>query len=139
MSDLDEQLKEAELDASHPRHEGFHGGPVNRPISSYSAHSASTNLSSSSSSVADADINRVPTSYDLERHPTALSRIATYRSQHTATVGAGVKSRPSRRPLPPFGAGKPYPPLLPEREEYVVEFDGADDKLHPLNWPVWKK
>ncbi|KAL5362792.1 major facilitator superfamily domain-containing protein [Aspergillus floccosus] len=74
----------------------------------------------------------------LERHPTALSRIATQRSQHSATVGA-LKSRPSRRPLPEFGAGKPYPPLLPEKEEYVVEFAGPDDPLHPQNWPTKKK
>ncbi|KAL4896313.1 major facilitator superfamily domain-containing protein [Aspergillus ambiguus] len=74
----------------------------------------------------------------LERHPTALSRIATHRSQHSATVGA-LKPRPSRRPLPEFGAGKPYPPLLPDKEEYVVEFAGPDDPLHPQNWPTKKK
>lgn len=76
--------------------------------------------------------------YGLERHPTALSRIATQRSQHSATVGA-LRSRPSRRPLPDFGAGKPYPPQLPEKEEYVVEFAGPDDPLHPQNWPTKKK
>ncbi|KAF9883607.1 hypothetical protein FE257_003160 [Aspergillus nanangensis] len=76
--------------------------------------------------------------YGLERHPTALSRIATQRSQHSATVGA-LKSRPSRRPLPEFGAGKPYPPQLPEQEQYVVEFAGPDDPLHPQNWPTKKK
>ncbi|KAL2863050.1 MFS transporter [Aspergillus lucknowensis] len=76
--------------------------------------------------------------YGLERHPTALSRIATQRSQHSATVGA-LRVRPSRKPLPEFGAGKPYPPPLPEREEYVVEFTGPDDSLHPQNWPMRKK
>jgi len=79
----------------------------------------------------------------LERNPTALSRIHTQRSQHNQTVGAaGLKSRASRRsqrPLPPFGGGKPYPPPLPEREEYVVEFDGADDPLHAQNWPLKRK
>ncbi|KOS19634.1 putative transporter [Escovopsis weberi] len=70
-----------------------------------------------------------------------MSRIATQRSQHLQTVGASEKtiSRASRRPLPPFGGGKPYPPLLPEREEYVVEFDGPDDPLHAQNWPLRKK
>jgi len=80
--------------------------------------------------------------YGIERHPTALSRIETHRSQHGATVGAGIKSRTSTRnsmPLPAFGAGKPYPPPLPEREEYVVEFDGPDDPLHAMNWPFAKK
>ncbi|KAL4963195.1 MFS transporter [Aspergillus stella-maris] len=76
--------------------------------------------------------------YGLERHPTALSRIATQRTQHSATVGT-LRTRTSRKPLPEFGAGKPYPPPLPEREEYVVEFAGPDDPMHPQNWPTRKK
>lgn len=75
----------------------------------------------------------------LELHPTALSRIATQRSQHSATVGAGLKPRVSRKLLPAFGAGKPYPPPLPAKEEYVVEFTGLDDPLHPQNWSTGKK
>jgi DHA1 family multidrug resistance protein-like MFS transporter len=38
-----------------------------------------------------------------------------------------------------LGAGKPFPPPLPDREEYVVEFDGVDDPLHAQNWPMSKK
>lgn len=38
-----------------------------------------------------------------------------------------------------MGANKPYPPPLPDREEYVVEFTGADDPLHAQNWPLRKK
>lgn len=75
----------------------------------------------------------------LERHPTAISRIATQRSQHIATVGASVKTRAIPGSLPEFGAGKPYPPPLPAKEEYVVEFAGPDDPLHPQNWPARKK
>lgn len=75
----------------------------------------------------------------LERHPTALSRIATQRSQHIETVGAGLNTRASHIPLPEFGAGKPFPPPLPEKEEYVVEFAGPDDPLHPQNWPMRRK
>ncbi|KAF2764624.1 MFS general substrate transporter [Teratosphaeria nubilosa] len=81
--------------------------------------------------------------FDLERHPTALSRIKTARSQHEQTVGTSLRSRTvsraSKKPLPNFGGGKPYPPPLPEREEYVVEYDGPDDPLHPQNWPLKKK
>ena len=88
-------------------------------------------------------VYRMTTQPDLERHPTALSRIQTGRSQHSATVGASLKSRTvtrqSRLPLPGFGAGKPYPPALPDREEYVVEFDGPDDPMHAQNWPLKKK
>ena len=78
---------------------------------------------------------------DLERHPTALSRIHTHRSQHLGTVGrtGTTATRDSKRPLPEFGAGKPYPPPLPHQEEYVVEFDGPHDPLHPQNWPIRKK
>ncbi|KAB8339267.1 hypothetical protein FH972_022200 [Carpinus fangiana] len=75
----------------------------------------------------------------LERHVTALDRIETHRSQHLGTVGSTLKSRTSGRPLPSFGAGKPYPPPLPAREEYVVEFDGQHDPLHPQNWPMKRK
>ncbi|KAL5121438.1 hypothetical protein ACEQ8H_000509 [Pleosporales sp. CAS-2024a] len=86
--------------------------------------------------------------HPTERHPEALRRIETHRSQHAATVGAAptpsrltrtISRRHPARPLPTLGAGKPFPPLLPDREEYVVEFDGADDPLHAQNWPMPKK
>ena len=102
--------------------------------------SVSTATSSSASVVREEmGMSRVQTQRDLERHPTAISRIHTQRSQHSATVGRSLKSRESRKPLPGFGAGKSYPPPLPEREEYVVEFDGPDDPLHAQNWPLKKK
>ena len=76
-----------------------------------------------------------------ETHPEAISRIETHRTQHSGTVGSQVKSRRSAksRPLPEMGAGKPYPPSLPDREEYVVEFDGAQDPIHAQNWPMSRK
>lgn len=88
--------------------------------------------------------------HPTERNPEALRRIETHRSQHQQTVGtrtapstSRISSTLSRRrtekPLPSLGAGKPYPPLLPDREEYVVEYDGVDDPLHAQNWPMKKK
>lgn len=86
--------------------------------------------------------------HPTERNPEALRRIETHRSQHAGTVGAApttsrltqtLSRRRTERPLPSLGAGKPFPPLLPDREEYVVEFDGAEDPLHPQNWPMNKK
>ena len=86
--------------------------------------------------------------HPTERNPEAIRRIETHRSQHRTTVGAAeVESRLTRtlsrrrpdKPLPSLGAGKPFPPSLPDREEYVVEFDGADDPLHAQNWPMKKK
>jgi DHA1 family multidrug resistance protein-like MFS transporter len=112
-------------------------------------NTASTISSSTSSSSGESiereeiGVSRIATQPDLERHPTALSRIATGRSIHSATVGTSMRSRTatrhSRTPLPAFGAGKDYPPLLPDREEYVVEFDGPNDPLHAQNWPLAKK
>jgi DHA1 family multidrug resistance protein-like MFS transporter len=89
-------------------------------------------------------LHRHPT----ERNPEALRRIDTHRSQHAGTVGASeqpsrltrtISRRRTEKPLPSLGAGKPFPPLLPDREEYVVEFEGADDPLHAQNWPMKKK
>lgn len=111
-------------------------------------HATASSVSSLSSPVReDIRVSRMPTQRDditdLERHPTALSRIQTGRSQHSNTIGVGIRSRTttrqSKRPMPNFGGGKPFPPPLPEQEEYVVEFDGPDDPLHAQNWPMKKK
>jgi DHA1 family multidrug resistance protein-like MFS transporter len=112
-----------------------------------SSGSSSTTSSDASQAERNAGhMSRLPTQHDIEgevaeRHATALSRIQTQRSQHSNTVGGGLRSRTrdSRKPLPDFGAGKSYPPPLPEREEYVVEFNGHDDPLHALNWSLQKK
>ncbi|KAF2182138.1 major facilitator superfamily [Zopfia rhizophila CBS 207.26] len=152
MDPSDEMIEKAERDASPERFPDSRTGtdhektephePIDRIVT---ASTSSSSSSSSASSVAERDVgmSRLPTQrdevVDLERHPTALSRIQTIRSQHSATVGASLKSRQSRKPLPEFGAGKPYPPPLPAREEYVVEFDGVDDPLHAQNWRLRKK
>ena len=137
MDIVDRDLEKAEQDAS----------PTKFPVAKSeddrveTASSGSSSSSSSASSVVREEmrISRVNTQRDLERHPTALSRIETQRTQHSGTVGRSLKSRESKKPLPGFGAGKPYPPPLPEQEEYVVEFDGPDDPLHPQNWSMKKK
>jgi DHA1 family multidrug resistance protein-like MFS transporter len=86
--------------------------------------------------------------HPTERNPEAIRRIETHRSQHAGTVGATqlpsrlsqtLSRRRTEKPLPGLGAGKPFPPSLPDREEYVVEFDGVDDPLHAQNWPMKKK
>lgn len=142
MDEASWELEKAELDASRSRRSADQGSQAARS----SSVSLSDSLSSSSSSeledgprMREIQTSETQSSYGLERHPTALSRIATQRSQHSGTVGAGLKPRVSKKPLPPFGAGKPYPPPLPEKEAYVVEFDGPDDPLHPQNWPLKKK
>ncbi|OJJ96396.1 hypothetical protein ASPACDRAFT_81568 [Aspergillus aculeatus ATCC 16872] len=144
MSAFDKELEMAEADARpHTKEEGPRRSSENpdRPSSSGSASSGS-----SSSIDYNPQIHRLQsrnTEVDLERLRTgtshALSRIETQRLQHALTVGESVKSRPSRGPLPAFGGGKPYPPPLPAREDYVVEFDGPADPLYPQNWPLMRK
>ncbi|KAH8433274.1 uncharacterized protein LDX57_010909 [Aspergillus melleus] len=71
-------------------------------------------------------------------HELELERIHTYRLQQQLTVGSSRSRTPRDRWLP-MGAGKPYPPSLPESEGFVVEFEGADDPMHPQNWPMKKR
>jgi MFS transporter, DHA1 family, multidrug resistance protein len=153
MDEVDRELEKAERDASRDRSHQYDGpskknekDETTSPITRTETASTGTSTSSSSASVTHRSIpgapdgmSRINTQRDLERHPTELSRINTQRSQHSGTVGASLTSRQSRKPLPEFGAGKPYPPPLPEREEYVVEFTGPDDPLHAMNWPLKKK
>ncbi|CZR50320.1 related to fluconazole resistance protein [Phialocephala subalpina] len=91
----------------------------------------------------DTDLSREEThriNGGLERHPTALERINTHRTQQFGTVGSRISTtKRKEKALPKFGGGKPYPAPLPDQEEYVVEFDGHDDPTHAQNWPLKKK
>ncbi|KAK8130291.1 polyamine transporter 2 [Apiospora kogelbergensis] len=154
MDEVDRELVRAQEDArlgSHPAHQEQqpHGeqqlpqrasNEIERVVT---ASSVSTSSSSEDGMARQRTVgmSRVSTQGDLERHPTELSRIYTARSQHSETIGRSLRSRHSAasKPLPNFGAGKPFPPPLPEREEYVVEFDGEDDPYHAQNWPLNKK
>lgn len=142
MDIVDKDLADAEREASPQNYQQRHSDEIERVLT------ASTSSSDASGNVrrlrpTGTALSRISTQNDLERHPTELSRIVTQRSQHNATVGGGLRSRTnsraSRRPLPAFGAGKSYPPPLPDQEEYVVEFDGPDDPMHSQNWPLKKK
>lgn len=143
---VDTDLEKAERDASPERFGAIVGAPGEEGEKIASRRNTVASVSGSSTSSASSHVvreemgmSRIGTGRDLERHPTELSRIETHRSQHSGTVGRSLRSRESRRPLPAFGGGKEYPPPLPEREEYVVEFDGPDDPLHPQNWTMKKK
>lgn len=139
---VDQDLANAARAASPDRYQTRASNEIERVLTTSSISTASTGRNAPQS-LASRNMSRVSTQNDLERHPTELSRIATARSQHVQTVGSHLRSRTasraSRRPLPNFGAGKPFPPALPERDEYVVEFDGPDDPLHAQNWPLRKK
>jgi MFS transporter, DHA1 family, multidrug resistance protein len=144
MDIVDKDLEAAARDASPQRYQNTPLGRPSRELEHEIERIATASTTSSSSSEAsvvrrEMGMSRVSTQRDLDRHPTTLSRIHTQRHQHSATVGKSLTSRESKTPLPEFGAGKPYPPMLPEQEEYVVEFDGPNDPLHPQNWPMKKK
>src|SRR5437763_1500169 len=150
MDPVDRDIERAEIEATRTwsarssleRQRDFEKAEAERRAetraSSVSTESGSTSSSSSVrgglSSAATASLARTRT------HPLEQHRTETHRLQHSQTVGAHpTKSRESAKPLPEFGGGKPYPPPLPEREEYVVEYDGKDDPLHPQNWLFSKK
>jgi DHA1 family multidrug resistance protein-like MFS transporter len=139
--EVDRELSAAERAASPtrfaPRIRG--SDEIERVASNISTSTSSSHGSQSRSRPTAMGMSRTPTQHDLERNPTMLSRIETARSQHSGTVGRSLTSRKSKKPLPSFGGGKPYPPLLPNREDYVVEFDGPDDPRHAQNWPLKKK
>jgi DHA1 family multidrug resistance protein-like MFS transporter len=130
------------LDAAGKEHVTETGERVERVASAASSVSSASS-SAPSRALEEIGMQRAPTARDgqtdMERTETVMSRIQTQRSQHSGTVGATLRSRQSRKPLPAMGADKPYPPGLPEREAYVVEFDGADDPMHAQNWPTRKK
>lgn len=65
----------------------------------------------------------------LSRRPTnpndvELERINTYCLQQRSTVGSGPGPAPRSEWLP-MGAGKPYPPALPDPEQFVADFTDA--------------
>jgi MFS transporter, DHA1 family, multidrug resistance protein len=149
MDTVDRDIERAAVEATRTwsarssleRQRDFEKAEAERRASRASASSSSTGTDTSApsvrarlSSAATASLARTRT------HPIEQHRTETHRLQHSQTVGAHpTKSRVPTTPLPEFGGGKPYPPPLPEREEYVVEYDGKDDPLHPQNWPFRKK
>lgn len=40
---------------------------------------------------------------------------------------------------PSIGGGRPFPPSLPKRDPYAVDFDGPNDPTFPQNWSSTKK
>ncbi|EXJ83665.1 MFS transporter, DHA1 family, multidrug resistance protein [Capronia coronata CBS 617.96] len=143
MDLVDREMERAEIQATRTySQESKERRSLKHTTSRHSASSSSTSSSASSGN----SMGRIATARGpnvglrrSETHPIEDLRIETHRLQQVETVGASVKSRADSKPLPPFGGGKPYPPPLPAQEDYVVEFDGIDDPLHPQNWPFTKK
>ncbi|KAL4981219.1 major facilitator superfamily domain-containing protein [Aspergillus desertorum] len=84
----------------------------------------------------DVESGRLPA--PIAEEEIELERINTYRLQQQETVGSS-RSRIPREQWLPLGAGKPYPPDLPNVEAYIVEFEGPDDPMHPQNWAMTRR
>jgi MFS transporter, DHA1 family, multidrug resistance protein len=150
MDTVDRDLERAEIQATRTwsarssleRQRDFEKAEAEREAQRRASQASTDSSSTGSSSSVRAGLSSAATA-SLARtrtHPIEQHRTETHRLQHSQTVGAHpTKSRVPSTPLPEFGGGKPYPPLLPEREEYVVEYDGKDDPLHPQNWLFKKK
>ncbi|KAJ6102374.1 MFS general substrate transporter [Penicillium sp. IBT 16267x] len=147
MDPIAKEIEQAEIDAGSQSSPWQEKRKVSEEADRPETPGTTGSSSGSSSSIDyDPQFHRLQsrnTELDLERNRTnvsrTLSRIETQRLQHQLTVGESVKSRVSKTPLPAFGDGKPYPPPLPNREDYVVEFDGTDDPMYPKNWPTFTK
>lgn len=149
---VDRRMVEAEREASrawkdppHPPTDAERAHPVQRQETNdsvLSSDSDSTDSSQNMSRIATAAStgrNIAPRATRTKTHPLEDHRTETARLQHTATVGATKTTTKASKPLPNFGGGKPFPPDLPPYEDYVVEFDGPDDPIHPQNWTFKKK
>ncbi|KAB8071422.1 major facilitator superfamily domain-containing protein [Aspergillus leporis] len=59
--------------------------------------------------------------------------------QHAFNANENVKSLTPKTSLPRFGRGMPYPPQIPNSDDYLVDFEGPDDPWFPQNWSSWQK
>jgi len=144
MDQVDLGIQNAERDASPERlrddEARLSSCSIHTGASSASLESETQSHPSSSGSPLRLQQTRLQHTRSL--HPTELDRIAAHRLLHSSTVGS---SRPniahgtSATKTSNLGAGKPFPPTSYDVEDYVVEFDGPRDPLHPQNWPMKKR
>ncbi|RPB16476.1 MFS general substrate transporter [Morchella conica CCBAS932] len=138
-SDVSLDIERAERQASRQLHSPSNtDSPVEPDYPSSSSSDTHTNN--------DDDLSRQYTHRDIIPGPRnedsnriQLERQRTHLSIYSNTVGRTVNDYAAKDGLPPFGGGKEYPPQLPHREQYVVEFEGSDDPMHGQNWPLKKK
>ncbi|KAK9367946.1 major facilitator superfamily domain-containing protein [Lipomyces kononenkoae] len=90
-------------------------------------------------SAADVEASTEGLTPQLSQREQVLERVRSDRYIAKETMGADDSDRLGLSSLPPFGGGRPYPPMLPAREQYIVEYNGPDDPYHPLNWSALKK
>lgn len=113
---------------------------------------SSSSSSSTSGSSSEADSPQDINAYDVEaaqkdeEFGDDMSRVES-RSEVSRDLSRALTNAASveqdalkdTSPLPPMGLNKVIPTDYPDKEPYTVSYNGADDPLHPHNWPVMKK
>ncbi|KAF2767214.1 MFS general substrate transporter [Teratosphaeria nubilosa] len=131
--------------------------PQDEAAAQQSAWSCSRGCSSTATAPASSDFKLAFVEY-LDRHLTAVFGIQDLQLQLSYTMGsskteeadlsrlfadrsstATASTQSNLSTLPAFDECKPYPPPLPQKEQYVVGFAGPDDPIHPQNWPLRTK
>lgn len=80
-----------------------------------------------------------PNEDELSRYESNVTAARTLSRRMTGAEELIKEATNITEPLPPMGGGRDYPPMVPNRERYLVSFDGPDDPLHPHNFPLKKK
>lgn len=119
-------IEKAERQASSQIHHG----------DNYRPHSSDLSSSSGSGSTISAG---QATQGEAECHRIEVERERTHLSTHSNPLECAFVGLASKGELPPFGGGKEYPPPLPHRDRYLVDFSGKNDPIHGQNWPLKKK
>jgi hypothetical protein len=129
MDIVDRNIADAERDASP---EGF-------PLSPNSHTTIRTTSSRTHPSSPDPQLRPHTARHESSLHRIELERNATYKLLHASTVGTQDGGRTRLQTLSTLGAGKPYSPSPYNVEDFLVEFEGPYDPLHPQNWPMRKR
>jgi len=119
-------IEKAERQASRQLHHGDNYRPDSSDISPSSG--GSSTISSGQA-----------TQGETECGPNGVERQRTHLSNYSNTAECALVGFTSKGELPPFGGGKEYPPPLPHRDRYLVDFSGHNDPIHGQNWPLKKK
>lgn len=83
----------------------------------------------------EADLQELQRLQSRESH----SIISLDEQDRLARVLMGKRSINPNEPVPLIGAGRSYPPIVPDEKSYEVDFDSPDDPIHPHNWPLKEK
>lgn len=89
------------------------------------------------------DERNIGTSHALRRTQSNASGHSVQSQDYATRVlsqrSPAYEKKEMETPLPKMGKDKPYPPDLPDRDPWRVDFNGPDDPDFPQNWPLKRK